>query len=100
MVRIVVVGLLLVFALPARADEQVTKLADGYELVTTNRGVDIRKGKRRATLLVGSPYDLAAKTDAKAKKVVITRHPECQAELVDKFTFDQLEARLVNTESL
>lgn len=96
----IVVVVLGALASTAFAEDEVVKVADGYELVSGQRGIDVRKGKRRATLFTGYAFDVKAKVDAKAKKVTITRSEECASDLSDTLTFDQLEARLLNTESL
>ena len=92
---------MLSFASIAHAGSQVVKVGDGYELVLPESGaIEVKKGKRRVILLPGSSFGAEAKVDAKAKKLTITRSEECASDLSDTFTFDQLEARLLNAESL
>ncbi len=89
------------FVSSAEAGDQVVKAGDGYEIVLPESGhIEVRKGKRKTILIQGHNFDSAAKVDAKAKKVTITHDEECASGLTDTFTFDQLEARLLNTESL
>jgi hypothetical protein len=96
---VVVAGLS--FVRSASAGDDVIKLGDGYELVAKDQGtIDVRKAKRRTQLIGGYNFGTAAKVDAKAKKVTITYSKECSADGSETFTFDQLEARLLNTESL
>lgn len=98
--RVVVLAVLGALASNAFAADEVVKLSDGYELVSGQRSIDVRKGKRRARLFPGYAFDVKARVDAKAKKVTISRSEECRADLSDTLTFDQLEARLLNTEAL
>ncbi|MBL9019912.1 MAG: hypothetical protein JNL83_37350 [Myxococcales bacterium] len=96
-----VVVCLVSFTAVAHAGDQVVKVGEGYELVLPENGsIGLRKGKRKTTLIPASSFDIAAKVDAKARKVTITRSEECAADKSDTFTFDQLEARLLNVEAL
>src|SRR5580765_2532210 len=77
-------------------------VADGIELVADGGTLLVARGKLRVGL--GTPYgtyDLKAiKVDKGARTVAIPLTTECVVDKTLTFTFDQLEARLVNAEAL
>lgn len=78
-------------------------LAEGYQLTkAANSQVWVSKGKRRAPIEVRSGmFELSEiKVDKRARTVAIPVLTTCNGDQVTTYTFDQLEARLVNAEAL
>lgn len=89
-----------ILAVAAVVSADTHELAEGYELIDDGTRVDVRKGKRRATLVAGAGIvtDSLA-VDAKKRKIAFEEQRECGTG-AQELTLDQLEARLVNHESL
>ena len=97
--RLLPLAILVASPATAVAKDEVFKAGD-YEIVATDRNIEVRKGKRRATLIASSAFEVGVKVDSRAKKVTINRSEECSSDLSSVFTFDALEARLLNHESV
>jgi hypothetical protein len=90
-----------VFFVASVAPVAAEPIAEGYELVKDQNHAWVVKGKRRAPIEISETFDPGGlKVDRKARSFTISVFTACggDAELV--FTFDQLEARLVNAEAL
>jgi hypothetical protein len=97
-VRTLGVLLTLVILLSSRA----ALAGPDYEITSNGRGrVEVRSGKRHATLFTGeSSVGGDVKVSSKARTVKFERMTECNGVSNEAFTFDQLEARLLNSEAL
>jgi hypothetical protein len=91
-VRLLWIVVVLALATPAYA----MKLGRGYELVVVDRQVFVARAHRKAPLDIGAT-PCCVKTDK--DRVSITVQTDCNGETTITFTFDQLEARLVDADA-